>query len=246
MPRTVRRKDVAPIPPCKIQVDVEEDSYPCIVNVVAKATFDCPINLEVLVHDLWNVELRRNAFPALLIRFRHPRACTSIYATGSILLRSPRRETANKSIEKLFHLVRRTHPDVKFPQLKFCNMFGASDLGFYIHLNPLIASLGRNAHENEGQFRLAIIRTGTPRVTAHVSHTGFINYKGACSEEEMDLAHEKIYPHLHFFLDEFETARQRGMQSGSDLQEENASQSGERGEEDQNEEEDENEEEEEH
>jgi len=162
-----------------------------IENVVASATLNHKLNLDVIARTLPEGRYDENHFPGIIYRVRRPKATALIFSSGKIIcagLKSERQ--AKRVLNKIIDELRlRGVVIVGEPEIKVQNVVASADLGGSIDLEDSAYALPKVVYDPE-QFPGLIYRMEDPGLTFLVFAKGKVVCAGARSEVD-------VYTGLH-------------------------------------------------
>ncbi len=172
-----------------------------IENVVASASVDQRIDLNVITQTFPNVEYHPDQFPGLVFRIKSPKTATLIFSSGKMVC------TGAKSEEQSITAVRTVVQNLRKGGIKIKkdaviiiqNMVASANLGGKIHLEQAARSLPRSMYEPE-QFPGLIHRMLDPKTVILLFASGKLVCTGAKKESDV---YRSVH-NLHTLLEEKE------------------------------------------
>jgi len=172
-----------------------------IVNVVASASVDQRIDLNVITQTFPDVEYHPDQFPGLVFRLKSPKTATLIFSSGKMVC------TGAKSEEQSINAVRSVVQKLRKGGIKIKkdaviviqNMVASVDLGGKVHLERAARSLPRSMYEPE-QFPGLIHRMLDPKTVILIFTSGKLVCVGAKKESDV---YRSVH-NLHTMLEEKE------------------------------------------
>lgn len=165
-----------------------------IQNIVASASLNQTISLDLIVEKFPHVEYRPKVFPGLVFRLKKPKTATLIFGTGKMVCTGAKSE---KAARKAAHKVARKlekHGLLSFtnkPVVHIQNIVASGELGGDIDLESVVYKLRRVMYEPE-QFPGAVYRMNDPKVVFLLFSTGKLVCVGAKKEQEVYDAVNKL------------------------------------------------------
>ena len=145
-----------------------------IENVVASATVNQTVNLNLITQIFPDVEYHPDQFPGLVFRLRSPKTATLIFSSGKMVCTGAKSE--KMAIQAVKNVVLKLKkggiPLEHEPQIEIQNIVASASLGGKIHLELAARVLPRSMYEPE-QFPGLILR-------GHQHESGHHRPPGAC------------------------------------------------------------------
>jgi transcription initiation factor TFIID TATA-box-binding protein len=164
-----------------------------IQNIVASASINQTISLDLIVEKFPHVEYRPQVFPGLVFRLKKPKTATLIFKTGKMVCTGAKseksaRQAVNKVVKKL-----KKHgiPVTNKPAVKIQNIVASAELGGEIDLESVVYKLKRVIYEPE-QFPGAVYRMENPKVVFLIFSAGKLVCVGAKNEQDVYDAVNKL------------------------------------------------------
>jgi len=172
-----------------------------IENVVASASVEQKIDLNVVTQIFPDVEYHPDQFPGLVFRIKSPKTATLIFSSGKMVC------TGAKSEEQSITAVRTVVQKLRKGGIKIKkdavvtiqNMVASANLGGKIHLEQAARSLPRSMYEPE-QFPGLIHRMLDPKTVILLFASGKLVCTGAKKESDV---YRSVH-NLHTLLEEKE------------------------------------------
>jgi len=164
-----------------------------IQNVVATADLGTKIDLIAIMKNFRNVEYRPIKFPGLVFRLKRPKTATLIFKNGKMVCTGAKSEKlARRAVKNVVKELKKAGFIInKFPDVITQNMVATANLGSNVDLEAAADILGDIMYEPE-QFPGAVYRMDEPKVVILIFTTGNIVITGAKSEEQVNIAADKI------------------------------------------------------
>jgi transcription initiation factor TFIID TATA-box-binding protein len=165
-----------------------------IQNIVASASINQTINLNLIVEKFPHVEYRPKVFPGLVFRLKKPKTATLIFGTGKMVCTGAKsEEAARKAVNKVARELKK-HGIISVankPVVHIQNIVASGELGGEIDLESVVYKLRRVMYEPE-QFPGAVYRMDDPRVVFLIFSAGKLVCVGAKKEQEVYDAVNKL------------------------------------------------------
>jgi transcription initiation factor TFIID TATA-box-binding protein len=172
-----------------------------IVNVVASASIDQRIDLNVITQTFPDVEYHPDQFPGLVFRMKSPKTATLIFSSGKMVCTGAKsEEEAIMAVRSVVQKLRKGGIKIKKDAvITIQNMVASVSLGGKVHLERAARSLPRSMYEPE-QFPGLIHRMLDPKTVILIFSSGKLVCTGAKKESDV----YKAVHHLHTELEEKE------------------------------------------
>ncbi len=172
-----------------------------VENVVASASVDQKIDLNIITQTFPDVEYHPEQFPGLVFRIKSPKTAILIFSSGKMVC------TGAKSEEQSITAVRIVVQKLRKGGIKIKkdavitiqNMVASANLGGKIHLEQAARSLPRSMYEPE-QFPGLIHRMIDPKTVILLFASGKLVCTGVKKESDV---YRSVY-NLHTLLEEKE------------------------------------------
>src|SRR3989475_7765936 len=170
-----------------------------IENVVASASVDQRIDLNVITQTFPDVEYHPEQFPGLVFRLKSPKTATLIFSSGKMVCTgSKSEEAAINAVQTVVQRLRKGKIKIKNdPVITIQNIVASVSLGGKVHLERAARSLPRSMYEPE-QFPGLIHRMLDPRPVDPIFASGKLVCTGTKKESEV----YRAVHNLHTLLEE--------------------------------------------
>jgi len=164
-----------------------------IQNVVATAALGTKIDLIAIMKNFRNVEYRPKKFPGLVFRLNRPKTATLIFRNGKMVCTGAKSEKlARRAVKNVVKELKKSGFIInKFPDVIIQNMVATANLGSNADLEAAADILDNIMYEPE-QFPGAVYRMDEPKVVILLFTTGNIVITGAKTEEQVNIAADKL------------------------------------------------------
>lgn len=165
----------------------------CIQNIVASASLNQTISLNLIVEKFPHVEYRPKVFPGLVFRLKKPKTATLIFETGKMVCTGAKSEkAARKAVNKVARELRKHGISItNKPVVQIQNIVASAALGGEIDLESVVYKLRKVMYEPE-QFPGAVYRMDDPRVVFLIFSAGKLVCVGAKKEQDVYDAVNKL------------------------------------------------------
>jgi len=172
-----------------------------IENVVASASVDQKIDLNVVTQTFPDVEYHPEQFPGLVFRIKSPKTATLIFSSGKMVCTGAKSEEQSvTAVRTVVQKLRKGGIKIKKDAvITIQNMVASANLGGKIHLEQAARSLPRSMYEPE-QFPGLIHRMIDPKTVILVFASGKLVCTGAKKESDV---YRSVH-NLHTLLEEKE------------------------------------------
>ncbi|HKU33810.1 MAG TPA: TATA-box-binding protein [Candidatus Nitrosotalea sp.] len=172
-----------------------------IENVVASASVDQRIDLNVITQTFPDVEYHPDQFPGLVFRLKSPKTATLIFSSGKMVCTGAKsEEQAIKAVRSVVQKLRKGGIKIKKDAvIVIQNIVASASLGGKIHLEQAARGLPRSMYEPE-QFPGLIHRMLDPKTVILLFASGKLVCTGAKKESEV----YRAVHNLHTLLEEKE------------------------------------------
>jgi transcription initiation factor TFIID TATA-box-binding protein len=172
-----------------------------IENVVASASVDQKIDLNVITQTFPDVEYHPDQFPGLVFRLKSPKTATLIFSSGKMVCTGAKSEEQSiKAVRSVVQKLRKGGIKIKKDAvIVIQNIVASASLGGRIHLEQAARSLPRSMYEPE-QFPGLIHRMLDPKTVILLFASGKLVCTGAKKEAEV----YRAVHNLHTLLEEKE------------------------------------------
>ena len=170
-----------------------------IENVVASATINQTVNLNLITQIFPDVEYHPDQFPGLVFRLKSPKTATLIFSSGKMVCTGAKsEEQAIKAVKTVVSKLKKGGvPINNEPIIEIQNIVASASLGGKIHLELAARVLPRSMYEPE-QFPGLIHRMLEPKTVILLFASGKLVCTGAKKEEDV----YKTVQNLHVLLEE--------------------------------------------
>jgi transcription initiation factor TFIID TATA-box-binding protein len=172
-----------------------------IENVVASASVDQRIDLNVITQTFPDVEYHPDQFPGLVFRLKSPKTATLIFSSGKMVCTGAKSEEQSiKAVRSVVQKLRKGGIKIKKDAvIVIQNIVASASLGGKIHLEQAARTLPRSMYEPE-QFPGLIHRMLDPKTVILLFASGKLVCTGAKKEAEV----YRAVHNLHTLLEEKE------------------------------------------
>lgn len=155
-----------------------------IENVVASASIDQRIDLNVIKRTFDNVEYNPKQFPGLVFRLRRPKTATLIFTSGKMVCTGAKSEKdARKAVRKVVKILKKNGIIILGkPEIQIQNIVASADLRGRIDLEKVVYNLKHVIYEPE-QFPGLIYSMEDPKVVILLFASGRLVCTGARKED---------------------------------------------------------------
>lgn len=170
-----------------------------IENVVASATVNQPIDLNLVTRNFVDVEYHPEQFPGLVFRLKAPKTATLIFSSGKMVCTGAKsEEQATRAVKAVVQKLRRGGIKIENePIIEIQNIVASASLGGKVDLERAAEILPRSMYEPE-QFPGLIHRMIDPKTVILLFASGKLVCTGAKREEDV----YKAVNNLHSLLEE--------------------------------------------
>src|SRR3989304_3863191 len=170
-----------------------------IQNVVASATLNQKVDLNVVANSYPEAEYRPDLFPGLVFRLKRPKTATLIFGSGKMICTGAK--SGKESRRAIMTVVKELKKEgiiiISKPDFKVVNIVASASLGGKVDLEKTVTTLRKTMYEPE-QFPGLIYRMDEPKVVMLVFASGSLVCTGAKQEQDVyDSVHK-----LHAILEE--------------------------------------------
>jgi transcription initiation factor TFIID TATA-box-binding protein len=164
-----------------------------IQNIVASASLNQTINLDLIVEKFPHTEYRPKVFPGLVFRLKKPKTATLVFETGKMVCTGAKSEKeARKAVNKVAkELKKHGIPIENKPVVKIQNIVASAEISGEIDLESVVYKLKRVMYEPE-QFPGAVYRMDDPKVVFLIFSAGKLVCVGAKKEQDVYEAVNKL------------------------------------------------------
>jgi transcription initiation factor TFIID TATA-box-binding protein len=170
-----------------------------IENVVASASINQRVDLNLITKNFVDIEYHPDVFPGLVFRLKDPKTATLIFSSGKMVCTGARsEEQSRKAVQEVVRRLKKGGIPIKNEaEIVIQNMVASVNLGGKIHLEEAAKQLSRSMYEPE-QFPGLIHRMADPKTVFLVFSSGKLVCTGAKKESEVYRAVNT----LHVMLEE--------------------------------------------
>ncbi|MDA4121613.1 MAG: TATA-box-binding protein [Thaumarchaeota archaeon] len=170
-----------------------------IENVVASASINQKVDLNLITKNFVDVEYHPDSFPGLVFRLKSPKTATLIFTSGKMVCTGAKSE--KQSREAVNEVVRRLRkggiPVEHEAEITIQNIVASGNLGGKVHLEEAARTLPKSMYEPE-QFPGLIHRMPDPKTVILLFASGKLVCTGAKKESEV----YRAVNNLHVMLEE--------------------------------------------
>ena len=172
-----------------------------IENVVASASINQRIDLNLIVRNFVDVEYHPDRFPGLVFRLKSPKTATLIFSSGKMVCTGAKsEEQARKAVNEVVKRLRRGGIPVRNEaEIVIQNMVASVNLGGKIDLEKAARQLPKSMYEPE-QFPGLIHRMPDPKTVILLFASGKLVCTGAKRESDV----YRAVNNLHVMLEQKE------------------------------------------
>ena len=171
----------------------------CIENVVATASMDQRVDLNLIAKNFVDVEYHPDRFPGLVFKLKSPKTTTLIFGSGKMVCTGAKSEDqARKAVQEVVRRLKNGGIPIKNKAvIVIQNMVASANLGGKIRLEEAARKLPRSMYEPE-QFPGLIHRMPDPKTVTLLFSSGKLVCTGAKKEGEV----YRAVNNLHAMLEE--------------------------------------------
>ena len=168
-----------------------------IVNVVASATIEQPLDLDDITEKFPDVEYNPEQFPGAVFRLQKPKTATLLFGSGKMVCTgSKSAEMAVKAVNTVVQKLRKGKIKIKNePIVTVQNIVSSISLGGTVSLEQAARTLPRSMYEPE-QFPGLIHRMLDPKTVILIFASGKLVCVGARQEDEIHRSVNQIHNEL--------------------------------------------------
>ena len=172
-----------------------------IENVVASASIDQRVDLNLITKKFIDVEYHPDRFPGLVFRLKSPKTATLIFRTGKMVCTGAKsEEQARKAVQEVVRRLKKGGIPIKNDaEIAIQNIVASVNLGGKIHLEEAARKLPQSMYEPE-QFPGLIHRMPDPKTVILLFSSGKLVCTGAKRESEV----YRAVSNLHVMLEQKE------------------------------------------
>ncbi|MDA4124740.1 MAG: TATA-box-binding protein [Thaumarchaeota archaeon] len=170
-----------------------------IENVVASASIDQRVDLNLITKKFVDVEYHPDQFPGLVFRLKDPKTATLIFSSGKMVCTGAKSEQqARKAVHEVVRRLKKQGIPIKNEaKIQIQNMVASVNLGGKIHLEEAARTLPGSMYEPE-QFPGLIHRMPDPKTVILLFSSGKLVCTGAKREGDV----YRAVNNLHVMLEE--------------------------------------------
>jgi transcription initiation factor TFIID TATA-box-binding protein len=183
--------DASVMPQTKAIVSIE--------NVVASASINQRVDLNLITKNFVDVEYHPDRFPGLVFRLKSPKTATLIFSSGKMVCTGAKSEDqSRKAVQEVVRRLKKGGIPIKNEaETVIQNIVASASLGGKIHLEEAARRLPKSMYEPE-QFPGLIHRMADPKTVILLFSTGKLVCTGAKRESEV----YRAVNNLHEMLEE--------------------------------------------
>jgi transcription initiation factor TFIID TATA-box-binding protein len=170
-----------------------------IENVVASASINQRVDLNLITKNFADVEYHPDQFPGLVFRLKIPKTATLIFSSGKMVCTGAKsEELARKAVQEVVRRLKKGGIPIKNEaEIVIQNIVASANLGGKIHLEEAARQLPKSMYEPE-QFPGLIHRMPDPKTVILLFASGKLVCTGAKRESEV----YRAVNNLHVMLEE--------------------------------------------
>ncbi|MDA4121300.1 MAG: TATA-box-binding protein [Thaumarchaeota archaeon] len=170
-----------------------------IENVVASASINQRVDLNLITKNFIDVEYRPDRFPGLVFRLKNPKTATLIFSSGKMVCTGAKsEEQSRKAVEEVVRRLKKGGIPIKNEaEVTIQNIVASVSLGGKIHLEEAAKKLPKSMYEPE-QFPGLIHRMADPKTVILIFASGKLVCTGAKKEGDV----YRAVNNLHVMLEE--------------------------------------------
>ncbi|HJJ42578.1 MAG TPA: TATA-box-binding protein, partial [Methanocorpusculum sp.] len=176
-----------------------------IENIVASGVIADEIDLEVISSKIDGCELNTKRFPGAVFRVDNPKMASLIFNSGKVVLTGIRdEELLHVGLNKVLASLKEAGIKIlDVPKVSVTNIVCSYDLGHFINLNRVIATLSMEAIEYEPeQFPGLVYRIKEPKIVALLFSSGKIILTGGKNIDDVEKGLEVLENRLKDVFDD--------------------------------------------
>ncbi len=180
-----------PMPQTKAIVSIE--------NVVASASINQRVDLNLITKNFVEVEYHPDTFPGLVFRLKNPKTATLIFSSGKMVCTGAKsEEQSRKAVQEVVRRLKEGGIPIKNEaEIVIQNMVASANLGGKIDLEEAAKQLTKSMYEPE-QFPGLIHRMPDPKTVILLFSSGKLVCTGAKREGDV----YRAVNNLHVMLEE--------------------------------------------
>jgi transcription initiation factor TFIID TATA-box-binding protein len=171
----------------------------CIENVVATASIDQRVDLNLIAKNFVETEYHPDRFPGLVFKLKNPKTTTLIFSSGKMVCTGAKtEEQSRKAVQEVVRRLKKGGIPIKNEaKIVIQNMVASVNLGGKIRLEEAARLLPKSMYEPE-QFPGLIHRMPDPKTVILVFTSGKLVCTGAKREADV----YRAVNNLHVMLEE--------------------------------------------
>ena len=168
-----------------------------IVNVVASATIEQPLDLNYITMKFPDVEYHPDQFPGAVFRLKNPKTATLLFGSGKMVCTGAKsEELAVKAVNTVVQKLRKGKIKIKNDAVVTVqNIVSSINLGGTVKLEQAARTLPRSMYEPE-QFPGVIHRMLDPKTVILIFASGKLVCVGAKQEDDIHRSVNQIHSEL--------------------------------------------------
>jgi len=168
-----------------------------IVNVVASATIEQPLDLDDITMKFPDVEYHPDQFPGAVFRLKNPKTATLLFGSGKMVCTGAKsEELAVKAVNTVVQKLRKGKIKIKNDAVVTVqNIVSSINLGGTVKLEQAARILPRSMYEPE-QFPGVIHRMLDPKTVILIFASGKLVCVGAKQEDDIHRSVNQIHSEL--------------------------------------------------
>ena len=168
-----------------------------IVNVVASATIEQPLDLNYITMKFPDVEYHPDQFPGAVFRLKNPKTATLLFGSGKMVCTGAKsEELAVKAVNTVVQKLRKGKIKIKNDAVvTMQNIVSSINLGGTVKLEQAARTLPRSMYEPE-QFPGLIHRMLDPKTVILIFASGKLVCVGAKKEDDIHRSVNQIHSDL--------------------------------------------------
>jgi len=170
-----------------------------IENVVASASINQRVDLNLITKNFVDVEYHPDQFPGLVFRLKEPKTATLVFSSGKMVCTGAKSEVqSRKAVNEVVKRLKKGHIPIKGEaEVTIQNMVASANLGGKVHLEEAARVLPKSMYEPE-QFPGLIHRMADPKTVILLFASGKLVCTGAKKEADV----YRSVNNLHVMLEE--------------------------------------------
>ena len=187
------------LPTLRASVMPQTKAMVCIENVVATASIDQRVDLNLIARTFVEAEYHPDVFPGLVFKLKNPKTTTLIFSSGKMVCTGAKsEEQSRKAVQEVVRRLKKGGIPIKNEaKIVIQNMVASVNLGGKIRLEEAARLLPKSMYEPE-QFPGLIHRMADPKTVILVFTSGKLVCTGAKREGDV----YRAVNNLHVMLEE--------------------------------------------